>query len=186
MVPVMSLWLPIVLAAVIVFFMSFVFHMLLPFHRGDMKKLPSEAEALEALRKFNIPPGDYMFPFCASPKEMKDPAWAEKRNKGPVGIITVLPSGPPAMGKSLVQWFIYSLVVGVFAAYVTGRAVGPGTQYLLVFRYAGCTAFLGYSLALCHDSIWYGRSWGTTFKYLFDGLVYGLLTAGTFGWLWPK
>ena len=157
MVPVMSLWLPIVLSAVIVFFMSFIFHMVLPLHRGDMKKLPSEDEALEALRKFNIPPGDYMFPYCARPEEMKGPAFAEKRKKGPVGIMTVLPSGPPAMGKSLVQWFIYSLAVGVFAAYVAGRAAGPGTEYLVVFRYAGCTAFLGYSFALCHDSIWYGR-----------------------------
>lgn len=186
MVPVMSLWLPIVVSAVIVFFMSFIFHMVLPIHRDDMKKLPSEDETLDALRKFNIPPGDYMFPHCGSAKEMKDPAFAEKRKKGPVGIMTVLPSGPPAMGRSLVQWFIYSLVVGVFAAYVAGRAAGPGTQYLPVFRYAGCTAFLGYSFALCHDSIWYGRSWATTFKYLFDGLVYGLLTAGTFGWLWPR
>jgi hypothetical protein len=25
-----------------------------------------------------------------------------------------------------------------------------------------------------------------TIKHVIDGLIYGLLTAGTFGWLWPK
>jgi len=56
----------------------------------------------------------------------------------------------------------------------------------MVFRFAGSTAFMGYSLALAQNSIWYRRNWGTTFKSMFDGLVYALLTAGTFGWLWPR
>jgi len=90
------------------------------------------------------------------------------------------------MGKSLVLWFLYSVVVSVFAAYVAGRALGPGAQYLQVFRFAGCTAFTAYSLALVQPSIWYGRNWGTTVKSMFDGLVYACLTAGTFGWLWPR
>ena len=51
---------------------------------------------------------------------------------------------------------------------------------------AGATAFLGYSLALIQESIWKGQTWGVTFKHVFDGLIYGLLTAGTFGWLWPR
>jgi hypothetical protein len=25
-----------------------------------------------------------------------------------------------------------------------------------------------------------------TFKYLFDSVIYAMLTAGVFGWLWPK
>ena len=36
------------------------------------------------------------------------------------------------------------------------------------------------------DSIWYKRSWSTTWKSMFDALVYGLFTGGVFGWLWPK
>ena len=43
-----------------------------------------------------------------------------------------------------------------------------------------------YSLALWQSSIWYGRAWGTNLRLTIDGLVYGMLTAGTFGWLWPK
>ena len=90
------------------------------------------------------------------------------------------------MTTSLVLWFLYSVVVSFFAAYIAGRAVGPGADYLTVFRFVGSTAFMGYSLALLQNSIWYKRNWGMTLKSMFDGLVYGLLTAGTFAWLWPR
>ncbi len=67
-----------------------------------------------------------------------------------------------------------------------GRALPPGAHYLAVFRFAGATAFIGYSLALWQDSIWYKKQLSTTLRNTFDGLVYGLLTGGTFGWLWPN
>ncbi len=186
MVPVLSLWMPILLSAVLVFVVSSIIHMVLTYHRSDIRKLPSQDEVMEALRKFNIPPGDYMMPFAGSTQEMKSPDFVEKRKKGPVAFMTVMASGEPAMGGSLAQWFVYCLVVGVFAAYVAGRALDRGAEYLAVFRFAGCTAFVGYSLALMQNSIWMKRAWGATFRLMFDGLVYGLLTAGTFGWLWPR
>jgi len=186
MVPVLSLWMPILLSAVLVFVVSSIIHMVLTYHRADIRKLPSQDEAMEALRKLNIPPGDYMMPYASSTQEMKSADFVEKRKKGPVAFMTVMPSGAPAMGGSLLQWFVYSLVVGAFAAYVAGRALGPGADYRAVFRFAGCTAFVGYSLALVQNSIWMKRAWGATFRLMFDGLVYGLLTGGTFGWLWPR
>jgi hypothetical protein len=117
---------------------------------------------------------------------MKDPGFIEKMKRGPVVIMTVLESGPPSMGTNLVLWFLYSIAVGVFAAYIAGRAMGPGAHYLGVFRFAGTVAFIGYSVALWQNSIWYKRKWSTTLKSTFDGLIYALLTAGTFGWLWPS
>ena len=185
-VPVMSLWLPILVSAVIVFVASSIMHMVLKYHSTDMRKLPKEDEIQAALRPFNIPPGDYGLPHAGSMGALKDPAFMEKMKKGPVAIMTVMTSGPPSMGANLVQWFLYCVVVGVFAAYIAGRALGPGAHYLAVFRFAGCVAFTGYALALLQNSIWYKRNWGTTLKSVFDGLVYGLLTAGTFGWLWPR
>ncbi|MFH1573104.1 MAG: hypothetical protein ABIG68_03930 [Acidobacteriota bacterium] len=185
MVPVVSLWIPILLSAVIVFVVSSIIHMVLPYHRNDFGKVPREDEVMGALRKFAIPPGDYVMPCAGSPKEMGTREFVEKTTKGPVAFITVMPSGPPSMAMSLAFWFVYSVVVGIFAAYIAGRALGPGAHYLAVFRFAGCTAFLGYALALWQNTIWYKRSWSTTFKSTFDGLVYALLTAGTFGWLWP-
>jgi len=85
---------------------------------------------------------------------------------------------------STIAGFI-TLVVS-FAAYMAGRALPPGTIYLQVFRFIGATAFIGYTLALWQMSIWYRRSWSLTIKATIDGLVYALLTAGTFGWLWPR
>lgn len=186
MVPMMSLWVPILLSAVIVFVASSVIHMMLPYHRTDVGKVPAEDEVMDALRKIGIPPGDYFLPCPGSPKQRKDPDFIDKMKKGPVAFLTVMESGPPSMGKSLALWFLYCIAVGLFAAYVAGRALAPGAQYLAVFRFAGSTAFVGYALALWQNSIWYKRAWSTTLKSTFDGLVYALLTAGTFGWLWPS
>lgn len=185
MVQLSSLWLPILLSAVFVFFVSWVVHMLLPWHKGDFKKLPAEDQVADALRKLAIAPGEYMIPCGSGPESMKDPKFIEKMKQGPVLLMTVRKNGPPDMGAALLQWFVYCLVVSVFAAYVAGRALGPGDSYLHVFRFAGATAFGGYSLALLQDSIWHGRPWGTTVRSMIDGLLYGLVTAGTFGWLWP-
>jgi hypothetical protein len=181
----MSLWIPILLSAVIVFVASSIIHMLLQYHRSDFKKIPSEEEVMENLRKVEIPPGDYVIPCAGSMKEWKTPEFIEKTTKGPVAFMTVIPSGPPAMGKSLALWFVYCIVVGIFAAYITSRALAPGAPYLAVFRFSGCVAFIGYALALWQNTIWYKRSCSATLKSTFDGLVYALLTAGTFGWLWP-
>jgi len=186
MVPVVSLWLPIVVSAVIVFVASSILHMVLPLHRNDVRKLPQEDEVMQALRRFSIPPGDYVMPCAGSPAAMKTTEFQNKMKAGPVVFMTVAPSGPPSMGPSLAEWFVYVIVVGIFAAYVTGRALAPGAPYLQVFRFAGTIAFVGYSLALIQQSIWYKRNWGTTLKLMIDGLIYGLLTAGTFGWLWPR
>ncbi len=186
MVPLLSLWLPILLSAVIVFVVSSIVHTVLTYHRSDFRPVPSEDQVMEALRRFNIPPGDYVIPCAAGQQEMKSPAFIEKVTKGPVAFMTVMESGPPSMGKSLVQWFLYCVIVSVFAAYVAGRALAPDAAYLEIFRFAGATAFAGYGLALLQNSIWYKRAWSATLKSTFDGLVYGLLTAGTFGWLWPS
>jgi hypothetical protein len=185
MVSVMSLWIPILLSSVIVFVASSIIHMMLPIHRNDLRKLPKEDEVMDALRGLNIPPGDYVVPHAGSMEGMKKPEFIDKLQKGPVGFMTIVPSGPYSMGKSLFLWFLYSILVSFFAAYITGRALPPGAHYLAVFRFAGASAFMGYSLALLQNSIWYKRNWGMTIRSMFDGLVYGLLTAGTFGWLWP-
>ena len=125
-------------------------------------------------------------PRPSSMKECKTPEYNEKMKKGPVMMLSVWANEPAKMGKSLILWFLYCLGVGLFAAYVAGRALPVGAQYLQVFRFAGVAAFLGYSVALWQLSIWYNRPWSTTIKVTIDGLIYALLTAGTFGWLWPR
>jgi hypothetical protein len=180
------LWLPMLLSAVIVFVASSIIHMLLPWHKGDYRRMPNEEAAREALRALALPPGDYMTPCPSSPKDMGSPEFLEKMTRGPVMILTVRPNGPMSMGRPLALWFLYSLVVSLFAAYVAGRALPVGAPYLQAFRFVGTAAFLSYSVALWQVSIWYDRSWSTTIKSTIDGLVYALLTAGAFGWLWPR
>jgi hypothetical protein len=185
MVPIIALWLPILLSAVAVFIISSIIHMFLGYHANDFKDLSSEKEVMDDLRKYNIPPGDYHFPRPKDMKDLKSPEFLEKHKQGPVGFMTILPSGTPRMTKELILWFLYSIIVGIIAAYVAGRALPPGAHYLAVFRFVGVTAFIGYSIALLQNSIWYHRNWAATLKSMFDGLIYALFTAGFFGWLWP-
>jgi hypothetical protein len=185
MVPLTALWLPILLSAVIIFIASSVMHMVLPYHKSDYIPLPHEDKLLPSLRAANLQRGLYIFPFCTH-KDMKSPALVEKYKQGPVGMMTIFPSSPPAMPKFLIQWFVYCLVIGYFVAYLTGRTVAQGAPYLAVFRVAGTAAFLAYGLANLSNGIWKGQLWSMTIKEVIDGLIFALLTAGTFGWLWPR
>ena len=184
MVPALSLWLPIVLSAVFVFISSSLIHMLLKYHGSDFRRLPSEDEVMSDLRKYDIEPGEYHFPFLPDMKDREDPEFEQKLKQGPVGFVTITTSDQQ-MAKALGQWFAYCLLIGLFTAYLTGRALGPGADYMAVFRFAGAASFGAYFLALIQNSIWYKRAWKTTLKYLLDGFIYALVTAGTFGWLWP-
>ena len=181
-----SLWLPIVLSAVGVFAVSSLVHMVLPWHKSDYRGLADEDRVMDALRPFAIPPGDYMVPKPASRQDLGSAAFVERMSRGPVMIATVLPNGVWMMGKTFVQWFVYLVAVGLFSGYIASRAVPPGAPYLSVFRFVGASAFLAYAGALWPGSIWFRRSWATTVKGTFDGLLYALVTAGFFGWLWPR
>ena len=186
MVALLDLWLPILLSAVFVFVASSVLHMLIPIHKGDFGKLPGEEAVLEGMRAQGVRPGSYGFPYAGSMKEMGTPEMIEKLNRGPVGFMTVLPNGPMNMGKSLVQWFLFSLVISIFTAYVATIVLPVGQDYMLVFRLTSTVAFMAYALGNVVDSIWKGVSWVVTLKFVFDGTVYALVTAGAFGWLWPS
>lgn len=181
-----ELWMPILLSAVFVFLVSSVIHMVLPIHRKDYGRLPDEAGAMEALRNTGLQPGDYVAPCPDDFKDLQKPEVQEAYAAGPVLFMTVLPNGVPNMGKALLHWFLYCIVVSIFAGYVATLAHGPGADYMAVFRAAGTAAIMVYATANVTNSIWKGQSWGTTFKFVFDGIAYGLVTAGTFAWLWPE
>lgn len=187
MVTLTSLWLPILLSAVAVFFVSFLTHMVLPYHRTDFARLPNEDDAMAALGRQSIPPGDYMFPHHGGAGDpMKDPAYAEKRSRGPAGILTILPVRMTGLGSYLGQWFAFCVVVSLFAAYLSSRALPLGADSAEVFRFAGTVAFMGYGLSDVGNSIWFHKSWSTTGKNLFDALLFGCATAAVFVFMWPR
>ena len=185
MVSLLTLWMPIVLSAIFVFIASSIMHMFLPYHRSDYRALPEEEKALTSLRGLGLTKGLYVFPFTTH-KEMRSPAMVEKYKAGPVGMMTVLASEPPPMPRFLGMWFLFCLIVGVFVAYVCAHTLRAGMPYRGVFRVAGTVAFMAYGVGRLSDAIWRGTTWSMTIKEVIDGLVYGLLTAGTFGWLWPR
>jgi len=179
-----ALWLPILASAMIVFVASSIIHMAPLWHRGECPPVPDQDRVQDALRPFQLQAGEYMLPRAKDMKSMQAPEFIEKLKRGPVVIMTVIPNGPISMSKSLVQWFIYSVIVSIFAAYVASATLGDDAPYLAVFRVAGAVAFIAYAVGLWQQSIWYSRPWSTTLKHTVDGLIYGLLTGGTFGWLW--
>lgn len=179
-----ALWLPILLSAVIVFIASSIMHMVLPYHKSDYRQLPDEDKILATLRPAGLQKGVYVFPYCTH-QNMKSPEIQEKYKQGPVGFMTIFPSGPPVMPKFLAMWFGYCLIIGIVVAYLTWHTLRTGDPYRHVFRAAGTAAFLAYGLGNLSNGIWKGQPWSNVIKEAVDGLVYALLTAGTFGWLWP-
>ena len=186
MITLTALWLPILVAAVLVFFASYAIHTLLGYHSTDFRKVPGEDAAMEALRSLNLQPGDYHMPRPPSPAAMRSPEYLARMKRGPVVMMTVFRPGDVGMGSRLAWWFVFCLVVGLFVAYLASRALPPTAPYMEVFRFSSTVAFVGYALAQWPNTIWYNRAWQTSLKNTIDALVYGLLTGGAFGWLWPR
>lgn len=185
MVPITTLWLPILLSAVFTFIMSSLIHMVFKWHQADYGELPDEAAALDVLSKQNLAPGMYTLPHCADMSQMTSPEMVKKFERGPVAFLTVMPSGLPKMGAHLAKWFTLTVIVGVFVAYLTGRFLGPDAHYLTVFRLAGTATFMAYAMGEPVAWIWKGQPLGMTLRHMLDSLLYSLLVGGTFGWLWP-
>jgi hypothetical protein len=157
--------------------------MALRWHASDFKRLAAEDAVMDALRPFNLSPGDYAAPLPESVAHMSSAEFKAKQARGPSFLLTVLVDN--SIGRNLVKWFLYSLVVGVFAAYTASLALPEGAPYMTVFRVTSTVALAGYALALWQSWIWYSRGLGYTLRTTVDGLVYALLTGGAFGWLWP-
>lgn len=178
-----SLWLPILLSGVVVFIVSSLIWTVVGYHNSDWSELPDENSVSAALK--GTAPGQYHLPYVADNKGKQSEEWQAKFREGPAAMVTVVPHGSLAMGKQLGTWLVYCLAISLMVAYVTSRAVDPGAEYLHVFRIAATVGVLAYAGAAPMGSIWFGHSWGRTVKDLLDGLIYGLATAGIFGWLWP-
>jgi hypothetical protein len=180
-----TLWLPCVASAVAVFVVSAIAHMVLKHHKADYKGLPDEDAVAEALRKPALGPGVYVLPYCADQKRMKDPDMQARYAKGPVGMITLLPSGMPNMGKLLGLWFGHCLLISFIAAYIARHTLSLDADPMLVWRVTGAVAFAGYAMGEIHALIWRGQPLANTLRDLLDAVVYAVLTGLVFRLLWP-
>jgi hypothetical protein len=182
-VSLLALGLPVFASAVIVFLAAFIAWTVLPHHRSDWLRIPNEGRLLYAIRELGLERGQYVFPSAMTPEGAKDPEAQAKLKEGPVGSLIIRTA--PNMRKSLLYYFLFTLAVSFMAGYVGYAAVPPGAEYLHVFRVLGTVAVLAYSAAEVPGAIWFGRTWSSTWKTVIDGLFFGLLTGGVFGWLWP-
>ncbi len=182
-----ELWLPIVLSTVIVFIASAVLWMALPLHKAEFNKPPNEDAVLDLVREQGLEPGQYFLPYCQDMGSHKDPAFLEKWKRGPWLMMTVMHQAPN-FGKSLITWFIYQLVLCAIIAYAAAASLGfaQDHEYLKVFQVVGVIALLGQAGMCIQDTIWKGSAWRPSITKLVDGVVYALLIAGVFAWLWPS
>jgi hypothetical protein len=118
-----------------------------------------------------------------TPEGAKEADAQEQLKTGPVGSLIVRDA--PNLGKSLAFYFLFTLAVSFLVAYIGYAAIPAGADYRHVFRVLGTAAFLAYSAAEVPAAIWFGHTWSSVWKSVIDGLVFGLLTGGVFGWLWP-
>ena len=186
MVTIASLGTAILISAAVVWIVSFIVWTALPHHKSDYKGLPNEKAVIKALKTQRLAPGQYDIPHLASRSELKKPEVSKLYREGPTGFLTIMPRGFPALGKSMALSFAYYLLVSTAVAFVAAWTLPPAAEYLTVFRVTGLVAWLAYATAIVPDALWFGRSWATIAKHFADALVYGLLTAGVFGWQWPS
>jgi len=183
MVTLSLLWLPILLSAVFVFIASNILWMALPFWHGrDYGRMTNDSAIQDALT--NVGSGQYIVPWVDW--KTQTPEQRAERQKKPFAFMYVRNPGTFAFAKAIGVYFLYTLIVAFFVGYVASRTISAGTHYLEVFRIVGAVGFMSFGFRGFPDSIWYGKPWKVTFKEVIDGLIYGCLMAGTFGWLWPK
>jgi len=178
---IMTLWMPILVSAIVAFIAGAVIWMAMPWHKKDWSKTADEEGVRAALK--GAVPGQYSVPNCVDQAQFKDPDMQKKFIDGPQAFITVVPNGLPSMGPKLAMMFAYNLLVAILCAYFVSRTAAPGADYLAIFRIAGAVAFIAYGVAYVQESVWFGRPWGATMKTFLDALIYGSLTGGVFGWL---
>ena len=186
MTPIAALWLPILLSTVAVFILSALINMVTPWHAADYRKLPDEDAVADALRPHAIPPGDYMLPRPSGMADMKSPEFVERLKRGPRMVLTVVPNGESSLGRSLIGWFVFVLVVTLIGAHMASGSLPVGAERAHVFHTIGLYSLAAYAFALWPVSIWYGRGWGITGRATVDGLIYAIATGLIFMWLWPR
>lgn len=180
-----ELWLPIVLSTVFVFIASSITHMVLPWHKSDFAGVPDEPALRRAVGPMNIPKGDYVVPHCTDMKDMNTPEYKAKLDEGPVLIMTVRANGQVGMAPMFIGWTLAILVATIIVACVAATAMPTGADTQKVWHITGLTALGIYGFGGWPESIWYGRKWSTAIKNTVDAVIYAVVTALTFGWMWP-
>jgi hypothetical protein len=176
-----SLWLPIIVSGVALFFASWLAWMVLPHHKPEWRGLPNESEVMELLRRAGVPPGQYMYPYAATPAECHTEEFKRRTEAGPSGTLTIWKSRPN-MAVNMLCTLLFFVIANFVIGYLTGIALDPGESFMKVFRFASTAGILTYGTANILNGIWFGRKMVAD---IIDGIAYGLITGLIFAALWP-
>lgn len=185
MTDLVSLWLPILVATVGVFFASFVLWAATPWHKPDINPVPDHDAAERAIAGLGLRPGHYMLPCTHDPKEMKSPEFTERYKRGPWLTINVFP-GRPNMGKNLGLSFFVALVISCGVGYLAASVLLPGTDGLKVFQVATTAGVLAYTFGGITNGIWFAKPAGWVVRDIIDAAIYAVITGAAFALLWPN
>lgn len=186
-----QLWLPILLSAAAVWFLSALFWMAVGHHNKDMQGLPNEKAFIDFIKAHNIKPGNYGFPDfqkCKTlSKEERESQIKEMRAGSPMGLLRVWT--PFNMARNMILTFVTCLVVSVLIAYLGAAAMGfgaGGQPFGKVFQVTGTAGVLAYCFASIPNDIWFQKSPRAMAMCFIDGIVFGLATGAIFAAMWPK
>jgi hypothetical protein len=90
------------------------------------------------------------------------------------------------MGKSLGLWFVWTLVVASFASLVALHTIPLNGDAHMAAHVIALISFVMYGAGSVQDFIWMGKPFSSMMKYLLDALIYSVVTALSFMWLWPS
>jgi hypothetical protein len=176
-----ELWLPIAISGVVLFFASAAAWMLLPHHKPEWIGLPNEEAIAKAIRETNVPPGQYMFPYCSHKDDWKSEEFKRKQQSGPIGTLCVW-AKPANMGVNMACTVLFFIVANFVIGYLATMALDAGEPFMKVFQFVGTAGILTYGTANILNGIWFNRKMVAD---IIDGVVYGLLTGLIFALLWP-
>ncbi len=179
------LWMPILVTAVLIFIASTMIHMVFKWHNADYQKLTNEDDVRAVVHASSAEPGQYMIPYCVDMKEMGGEVMMKKFNDGPVAFLTVRKNGTPAMGSTLFQWFIFTIVIASFAGWIAMSVFSGKADARAAGQMVGLISFLAYGAGSVPLGIWLGKSWGSVAKDLLDAVIYGVISWLVFAWCWP-
>ena len=175
-----TLWLPILVSTIALFFASFLSWMVLRLHEKDWRKVEGEDGLIATIRELNVPTGNYMFPGVNTMKEMNDSAYQAKYKSGPRGIMTVLPEAN--MGKNLALTVVYFFVCCCTFGYLASFALDKGQDSLTVFRFVATVALLTFCASIIQHAIWFKNR---VVGHVIESFAYSLIAGAIFAALWP-
>jgi hypothetical protein len=187
--PLLALWLPVILSTVAVFLIGGCAWLDLPHHRSHLQRLPDESAERSLLR--GLEPGRYRIPHSAGATDLRDRAFRQRYEEGPVGTLTLERQGRVGVGRRLGFTLAWHLVITCTTAWLLGRSwglypwAGMPVPAMDVFVMASGLTFGFHAFGLFPEAIWFSKPWRRIGWDVVDSGLYAFVTGGIFMLCWP-